>query len=297
MDNIEISVDSCTSINVFLKPEYQIHKYISGNKYRKLKYNLQKAKEQTSNTLLTFGGAYSNHLLAVAAAGKEQGFKTIGIVRGEELKTKISENPTLNLCKSFGMHLHFVNREFYRKKNERKQIESFENMFGDFYLIPEGGTNVLAIKGCKEILSESDEKFDYICCPVGTGGTMLGLVESSNENQKVIGFPVLKGGFLQDFITENTLRTNWELRTDYHFGGYAKINEDLITFINWFKSTYNIPLDPVYTGKMLYGVFDLLKKDFFNPNANILVIHTGGLQGIAGMNKVLKRKGLPQILE
>lgn len=195
------------------------------------------------------------------------------------------------------MHLHFVSRESFRKKNEKQFIDILENTFDDFYLIPEGGTNDLAVKGCKEILSESDKKFEYICCPVGTGGTILGLIESSNSNQKVIGFPVLKGDFLQDFIIDNTLKTNWELITDYHFGGYAKINKDLITFINWFKSTYNIPLDPVYTGKMMFGVFDLLKKDFFKPNDDILVIHTGGLQGIAGMNQVLKQKGLPQIIE
>jgi 1-aminocyclopropane-1-carboxylate deaminase len=258
---------------------------------------LLRAKNQESSTLLTFGGAYSNHLLAVAAAGNENNFKTIGVVRGEELKTKISKNPTLKLCEYFGMHLYYVDRDLYRKKNSKQFISSLEKIFGEFYLIPEGGTNDLAIEGCKEILTANDEKFDYICCPVGTGGTILGLIESSKINQNILGFSALKGDFLKNFISENTHRTNWDLCTNYHFGGYAKINEDLISFINWFKLTYAIPLDPVYTGKMMYGVFDLIKKNYFKPNTKILVIHTGGLQGIAGMNNVLKQKGLPQILE
>lgn len=282
---------------LYLKPEYLIHEHISGNKYRKLKYNLQAAKKEGLDTLLTFGGAFSNHITAVAAAGRAFGFKTIGVVRGEELQEKIADNPTLTFAHNQGMRLHFISRELYREKSSVEFVALLKAWFGEFYLLPEGGTNALAVKGCEEILTEADASFDYICCPVGTGGTISGLIHASKEHQKVLGFPALKGGFLAQEIRQWTTKDNWELITDYHFGGYAKINESLITFINWFKATYNIPLDPVYTGKMLYGIFELLKTGYFKPNDRILAIHTGGLQGIKGMNLELNRKKLPLILE
>src|SRR5690606_3967243 len=167
--------------------------------------------------------------------------------------------------------------------------------FGDFYLIPEGGTNHFAIKGCEEILTETDKTFDYICCAVGTGGTISGLINSSFPNQKILGFPALKGDFLQEEISKFANKTNWELIQDYHFGGYAKINPELISFINRFKEIYGIPLDPVYTGKMMFGLFDFMKQGYFPKGSKILAIHTGGLQGIEGMNATLIRKKLPII--
>ncbi|RKE91994.1 1-aminocyclopropane-1-carboxylate deaminase/D-cysteine desulfhydrase [Ichthyenterobacterium magnum] len=282
--------------HLFLKPEYLNHQLISGNKYRKLKYNLTEAKRLKKNKLLTFGGAYSNHISAVAAVGKEFGFKTVGVIRGEELENKIKDNTTLSFAKACGMKFKFVSRNEYKKKTFDDFIEKLKDEFDDFYLIPEGGTNHLAIKGCEEILNNTDKEFDYVCCPVGTGGTISGIINSSHSNQKILGFPALKGDFLREDISKFVAKQNWNLITDYHFGGYAKINKELISFINQFKEDYNIPLDPIYTGKMVFGVLDLKQKGYFPKNSKILIIHTGGLQGIDGMNSVLQKKQMPLIV-
>lgn len=292
--NQKITIDNAT-ISLFIKREDQLHPYISGNKFRKLKYNLAQAKKENKVTLLTFGGAFSNHILAVASAGKEYGFKTIGIIRGEELKDKIADNPTLKKAQDFGMVFDFVTREIYSDKSNPKFIQQLTTQFGDFYLIPEGGTNDLAVKGCEEILNSADEEFDYICCAVGTGGTISGIINCSKSSQQVLGFPALKGDFLREDIRKFVANSNWELITDYHFGGYAKVTEELILFINKFYQKYKIPLDPIYTGKMMFGILDLIEKKYFPINSKILVIHTGGLQGIAGMNAILKQKKQLQI--
>lgn len=280
---------------VSIKRDDLLHPLISGNKFRKLKYNLEEAKKLQHDTLLTFGGAFSNHILAVAAAGNEFGFKTIGIIRGEELAGKYSQNPTLQKAEQLGMNFVFVSREEYRYKAEAKYIEDLRQKYGDFYLIPEGGTNALAVKGCEEIVTLDDAEFDYVCCAVGTGGTISGIINCSKPCQKVLGFPALKGDFLQQDIRKFATKDHWELITDYHFGGYAKTTPQLIDFMNDFYDQYKIPLDPIYTGKMVFGVFDLIKKNYFSKNAKILLIHTGGLQGIKGMNIVLKNKNVTQI--
>ena len=288
-------------ISLFLKREDQIHPYISGNKYRKLKYNILQAKYENKSTLLTFGGAYSNHISAVAFAGKEYGFKTIGIIRGEELQNNfrelIQQNATLKFAHENGMRFKFISRSVYRQKHSSEFIDKLKNEFADFYLIPEGGTNNFAIQGCEEILNTSDGDLNFICCAVGTGGTISGLVNSSNQKQIVLGFPALKGDFLTKEIDKFTIQNkNWSLITDYNFGGFGKINLDLINFINRFFQETEIPLDPIYTGKMMYGIVDLIKKNFFEKGTKILAIHTGGLQGIDGMNSLLKRKKLPLIM-
>lgn len=280
-------------IRLCLKREDTIHPFISGNKYRKLKYNLIEAKNQDKSTLLTFGGAFSNHIAATAFAGFEQGIPTIGVIRGEELTDKWQSNPTLKLAYEHGMQFHFVSRSEYRLKNEPSFLQNLKARHGDFYLLPEGGTNTLAVKGCVEILTESDAQFDYICSAVGTGGTMAGLINASRAHQTVLGFPALKGDFLTHEIQKYSHNGQWRLIMDYHFGGYAKLNAELVEFINLFKQKTGIPLDPIYTGKMLFGIFDLIKQDFFTPGTQILAIHTGGLQGIKGMNLVLKKKNLP----
>lgn len=285
----------CITNQILVKPEYLNHPSVSGNKYSKLKYNLIEARQLGFNTLLTFGGAFSNHIAAVAAAGKEFEFKTIGVIRGDELFSKIEENTTLKFAREQGMQLKFISRSKYRTKDEDVFKNELLEEFGDFYLIPEGGTNEFAIKGCEEILTEDDKTFDFICCPVGTGGTISGIINSSSSLQKVIGFPALKGQFLNDEIRKYATKSNWELCTDYHFGGYGKINLELIEFINGFKNKFGMPLDPVYTGKMMFGIFDLLQKNYFHKNAKILAIHTGGLQGIDGMNQILKSRRLPLI--
>jgi 1-aminocyclopropane-1-carboxylate deaminase len=294
--NQHVNIPENTGVALYVKREDKIHAFVSGNKYRKLKYNLLQADKLGFKTLLTFGGAYSNHIAAVASAGHILGFKTIGVIRGDELENLANENPTLSFAKDLGMQFKFVSREDYRQKTSTSFIEKLQTEFGDFYLIPEGGTNHLAVKGCEEILSGDDKDFDYICCAVGTGGTIAGLINCSKPSQQVLGFPALKGDFLQQDISKFASKNNWKLITDYHFGGYAKINEELVAFINAFKNKYHIPLDPVYTGKMMFGIFDLIEKGYFQKGTKILAIHTGGLQGISGMNAVLKNKNLPIIV-
>lgn len=291
--NQSINIQFPNDISLTIKREDLIHPFVSGNKFRKLKYNLLQAKAENKTTLLTFGGAFSNHIAAVAYAGKEQGFKTIGIIRGDELLDKIEENPTLKFAQENGMQFEFVSREEYRLKAEKSFIEKLKDKFGDLYLVPEGGTNELAVKGCEEILTEQDSVFNYVCCAVGTGGTISGLINSALPNQKILGFPALKGDFLTDEIRIFAKKDNWNLISDYHFGGYGKINLELIEFINTFFEKTKVPLDPIYTGKMVFGVIDLISKNYFPAHSKILLIHTGGLQGIDGMNIKLKQKKLP----
>lgn len=293
--NQPIILPSKYDVKLYLKREDNIHPFISGNKYRKLKYNIEAAKNLAVSTLLTFGGAYSNHIAAVAFAGKTFNFKTIGVIRGEELETKIDNNPTLTFAKQCGMQFKFITRELYRQKNTNHFIEILKKEFNDFYLIPEGGTNTNAVKGCEEILTHADSCFNFICAPVGTGGTISGLINSLQPNQQVLGFPALKGSFLQEDISKFVSNKKWSLNLEYHFGGYAKVNKELIHFINRFKKEQNIQLDPVYTGKMMFGIFNLIEKGYFPKGSKILAIHTGGLQGIKGMNSILKNKNLPLI--
>jgi|TARA_B110000967_G_scaffold123702_1_gene126308 1-aminocyclopropane-1-carboxylate deaminase len=279
-----------------IKPDYLIHPTVSGNKFRKLKYNLQTARFGNYKGLLTFGGAFSNHIAATAAAGQELKIPTVGVIRGEELISQVNSNPTLRYAKSCGMHLEFVSRSTYKIKTDPAYLQQLLTTFKDYYLIPEGGTNDLAIKGCEEILTEKDHSFDIICCPVGTGGTMAGLINGSLPTQKIIGFPALKGHFLKEDICKFATQSNWELCEDYHFGGYAKVDSKLINFMNEFKSTYKIPLDPVYTAKMMYGIFDGIRSGEIPKTAKVLAVHTGGLQGIEGMNLWLKQKNLKEIV-
>ena len=281
-------------VDLFIKREDEIHPFVSGNKFRKLKYNLLEARNQHKKTLLTFGGAFSNHIIATAIAGKMNGFRTIGIIRGDELATDfqktILENLTLQKAHENGMMFEFVSREIYRTKTSKEFLQQITAKFGDFYLVPEGGTNEFAIKGCEEILTTQDLNFDYICCAIGSGGTIAGLINASGKHQKVIGFPALNGDFLTTEIEKYVIKNNWFLQNEYHFGGYAKFNTSLIRFINEFKNETTIQLDPVYTAKMMFGLLDMVKNDNFEKGTKILAIHTGGLQGIQGFNQKLKSK-------
>ncbi|WP_298426524.1 pyridoxal-phosphate dependent enzyme [uncultured Kordia sp.] len=292
----EVLLNFDADVRLFIKREDMIHPFVSGNKFRKLKYNLAEANKQNQRTLLTFGGAFSNHIAAVAAAGKIHKFQTIGIIRGEELISKVETNPTLQFAVDNGMQLKFITRENYRKKTSKEFLGQLTAEFGRFYTIPEGGTNSLAVKGCAEIITETEKDFDTICCAVGTGGTIAGISKGAYAHQKVIGFPALKGDFLQEEIKPYVSTDNWTLINAYHFGGYGKVTDELIQFINTFKNQTEIPLDPIYTGKMLYGIIDLIKKGHFAKQNRILAIHTGGLQGIEGMNRKLQRKGQKTIL-
>ncbi len=282
---------------------------ISGNKWYKLKYSLQDAQQQGYTTLLSFGGPYSNHLHALAGAGKKHHFKTIGIIRGEE---HYPFNPTLADLKTLGMQLYYINRKDYRRKHEpefirhlleRLQTEHFLSKQESVYVIPEGGTNTLAIKGAAEITELIPNNTDYVCVACGTGGTIAGIIHGLNKKHshtKVVGFPALKGAqFLEQEINKllklpplsvQTVQTqnNWELVYNYHFGGFGKMTPELARFIIEFEQKHSIPLDPIYTGKMMYGIVELINNNYFPPHSRILIIHSGGLQGRRGMDAKIK---------
>jgi 1-aminocyclopropane-1-carboxylate deaminase/D-cysteine desulfhydrase-like pyridoxal-dependent ACC family enzyme len=261
---------------------------VSGNKFYKLKYNLEKAKEEGHFQILTFGGAFSNHIYATAAGANEKGLKAIGIIRGEEI---LPLNPTLAFAKDKGMLLHYLNRSTYRLKNTAEILDALSAQFGRFYHIPEGGTNALAIQGASEILSQEDKRFDFVSLSIGTGGTFGGISSSLAANQQLLGFSSLKGSFIHQEILNllqehvNPPPSNYQILDEYHFGGYGKHNKILLDFIKDFYSQTGIPLDPIYTGKMMFGLFDLINKGFFEKGAKILAIHTGGLQGNIGFNQ------------
>ncbi len=277
------------NIQFFIKRDDLIDQQISGNKFRKLKYNLDQARKEGQDTLLTFGGAYSNHIHAVAAAGSKYGFKTIGIIRGEEYNPL---NATLSFAASNGMKLHYISRKRYKEKDNGSFLHQLHEDFGRFYLLPEGGSNTEAVRGCSEIIQELDIEYDVITVSCGTGCTMAGILAGLDGKKYVVGFPALKNG---DFLKKDIFRfirsyndkiyLNWHLETGYHFGGYARYSEKLIDFINEFKQQFQIQLDPIYTGKMIFGIFDLVKKVSFNHFKKIIAIHSGGLQGIKGFNE------------
>ena len=274
-------------ISLFIKREDLNHPHMSGNKWHKLKYNLQNAINEDKGTLLTFGGAYSNHIYAVAAAGKIFNLRTIGIIRGEE---HLPLNPTLSFAVENGMQIYYIDRKSYRKKESSEIINQLQEKFGDYYLLPEGGTNELAVKGCSEIISKIDIDFDYICCPCGTGGTLAGLISGLNGNKFALGFAVLKGAsFLKDNVNSllknfnESSFLNWHVNLDYHFGGYARTNSILLDFVNRFTSITKILVEPIYTGKMLFGIYDLAEKGCFEEGSQIIAVHTGGLQGLKGL--------------
>lgn len=267
----------------------RLHPEISGNKWFKLKYNLEEAEKQKKSTILTFGGAWSNHIAATAAACNLQGFKSIGIIRGEQLLT-----PTLVEAKAKGMQPHFISREAYRRKDDEGFIRQLVHEFDDPYIIPEGGDNALGIKGCKEILAGVNQhEFSHLCCAVGTGTTLAGLIEIADPGIRIIGFPALKNAkYLIDKIrgdlSKNNESKSWQLNMDYHFGGFAKATPALTIFIHHFYDQYHIPLDFIYTGKMMYGTMDLVKNNYFPSGSRILAIHTGGLQGNRSLPETYK---------
>ncbi|GAA0871372.1 pyridoxal-phosphate dependent enzyme [Gangjinia marincola] len=290
-----IYTDKKNHVSLYIKREDLIHPTVSGNKLRKLNYNLAYAEEKNFSTLLTFGGAFSNHIAATAEAAKRCGFKSVGIIRGEELGNNIAKtfqnNHTLKQAHENGMELRFISRAAYRGKETQEFLDNINAKYPNAYILPEGGTNALAIKGCEEILTKEDYIFDYVTCASGTGGTVAGIINSAQKHQQVLAFSALKGDFLQREIEKFTHSKRWKLMTSYHFGGYAKVPVKLVDFINDFKRDYGILLDPIYTGKMLYGIIDLIKNEYFAPHSKILAIHTGGIQGIHSINTRLKAGG------
>ncbi len=273
-------------VELWLKRDDLTHPHIQGNKWRKLKYNLVEAKQEGHKVLLTFGGIYSNHIYAMAAAGREYEFKTIGIIRGEPAD---EPTDTLRFAASCGMRLLYMDRTHYRLKEDPDSIESLHVQLGDFYMVPEGGTNLLALQGCVEMVAEIKRDYDYLCMATGTGGTIAGAISALYGRKKAIGFSSLKGTDtlstrVSELVSEFTDSSfaNWHINFDYHCGGYARVTPELIDFIKAFKRDQLTQLEPVYTGKMMYGIYDLIRKGYFARGTRIVAVHTGGLQGLCG---------------
>jgi len=270
-------------IKLWIKREDLIHPHLSGNKWRKLEFNLEEMRKQQKRGILTFGGAYSNHIYATAAAGNLFDFPTIGIIRGE---VTLPLNGTLSFAKESGMQLEYIDRTTYRDKEKLSEIYQYK--YPDYYLLPEGGTNIHAIPGSARTVTEIRDQLprfpDYICLACGTGGTLAGIVKGLEGNSQALGFSVLKGEFHRRDVQELLIKAkikdpdNWSINLNYHFGGYARKSEKLNQFITSFKTKFNIPLEWIYTGKMMYGVFDLIEKGFFPKGSRIVVIHTGGVR-------------------
>ena len=269
-------------VRLYLKRIDLVHSFISGNKWYKLKYNIKEAIRLKKKTILTFGGAFSNHIAATSYAARNKGLNSIGIIRGEE---RLPHNSTLNFAIKQGMVLHYISRSDYRLKNTANFRQNIKDKYGEFYLVPEGGSNELAVKGTREIINCGDAH-DYICCSVGTGGTIKGIIQASTIKQQNIGFLAVNYyDQIYSSINRCVEKQNWSLINHYLFGGYAKYNQNLINFIINFNRRNQIPLDAIYTGKMMFGIFDLIAQDYFPIGSKILAIHTGGLQGNKGMNE------------
>jgi 1-aminocyclopropane-1-carboxylate deaminase len=298
--NQQFKTYSHLGIVIDIKREDLLHPVVSGNKLRKLKYNVKQAIVDQYDTLLTFGGAFSNHIAATAAAGKIVGIKTIGIIRGEELgldleKTMVS-NATLAMAHKHGMRFKFVNRTRYREKSSHSFQEELKAEYGRFYNIPEGGTNELAVQGTCEILTDYDRRYyDVIVVAAGTGGTAAGIINSSNPDQEVYVFSALKGDFLKKDIENWVNGKTFQFIDETTFGGYARSTNALVDYMNLRFRESGIPLDPIYTSKMMYGIEHLVQSGVIKGKTRILAIHTGGLQGINGYNLKLAKKGRTSI--
>ncbi|GAA5007896.1 pyridoxal-phosphate dependent enzyme [Acinetobacter puyangensis] len=274
-------ISFANDISITIKRLDLVHPNISGNKFFKLKYNLLAARQLGYNRLLSFGGAYSNHIFALAHAAYEYGFHSIGVIRGQELQHQ-SLNATLATAKKLGMQLEFISRQDYRLKHTAEFLQQLQQRYPDAYIIPEGGSNALAVQGCEEILTEYDrENFDVICCAVGTGGTISGLINRSSTQQHVIGFSALKGDFLKAEIQQWTTKNNWSVYSEETFSGYGKFNTTLTDFIAEIQQQYDVPLEPIYTGKAFYQLYKMMQDNHFPASTRILFIHTGGLQAFA----------------
>jgi len=267
------------NISLYIKREDLIHPLVNGNKYRKLKYNLA----TKPNFIITFGGAFSNHIHATASAGKLYNIPTVGIIRGESDE----KNPTLLYAQSCGMKLYFIDRTSYKLKENSKKVKEIISNYKNPLILPEGGNNILARKGTSEVANEINNHFldiDIIALSAGTGGTASGVLSKKKKEQGLLVFSALKGDFLKDEIISMSGSSDFTLQTDYHFGGYARTNQKLISFINNFYENYQIVLDPIYNGKGLYGIIELIKKKHFAKGSKILWILTGGQQGNTAWN-------------
>jgi 1-aminocyclopropane-1-carboxylate deaminase len=278
LHRVDLSELKERDVTIDLVRDDLLHPMIAGNKWWKLKHALIHAAEQGKNTLVTFGGAYSNHLLAVAGAGHLFGFKTVGLVRGDEARAL---NPVLSQAQRWGMHLEGISRERYRQKHDPAFTRQLETQWSPCLVLPEGGSGPLAVKGTREMVERLTTPHDYVCCSVGTGGTLAGIVSGAQKDVTALGFSSLKGGAFLEKEVERLLEghpigaQHWSIETRYHFGGYAKSDETLRAFCQSFEQTQNVALDPVYTGKMMFGLMDLVRKNTFPPQTRIIAYHTG----------------------
>ena len=276
-------------VNITVKRDIASDFMLTGNKYRKLKYNLIEFYKKRYDGIATLGGPFSNHLAATSSLCEHFRVKSIGFVRGDEMNNK--SNPTMEHCINAGMHLEFLKREDYKLKFFSKKVKKILSK-RNLYLIPEGGANNFGIKGSSEMIGSFDHTFDTICLAVGTGGTMLGVSRAIKNDQNLLGFlSVDDNSRINDISNNIDSSINYTLIKEFTFGGFGKFSNDLILFINSFKKKYKIPLDPIYTGKVLFGIFTLINNHNWSWGKNILFIHTGGLQGINGFNFLQKKKG------
>lgn len=288
IDAIHLPELESKGISLAIKRDDLIDDQVSGNKLYKLRLNVEEAKKEGKETILTFGGAYSNHIAATAKYCQDQALNSIGIIRGERPEKL---NPTLQLAEQNGMLLNFISRTDYRMKNEPEFLERMKSAFNDPFIIPEGGANLLGIEGSKDIINDNCAQYDFIVTAMGTGTTFAGLVQSAKPNQKVIGIPIHKHDeLIRDIIQvdptfEEISNERFEVLGGYHFGGYAKWTNELLAFIRTFHRSTSIKLEPVYTGKAMYGCIDLIQKSHFPAGSKILFIHTGGLQAIPGFEE------------
>ncbi len=263
-------------VHLQLKRDDLISRDVPGNKWRKLRHNLEAARHQGFTRLLTFGGAYSNHIRATAAAGRHLGFETVGVIRGEARRPL---NDSLAYARAHGMALTYLDRATYRRKTEPAVVAELTREFGPCYVLPEGGSNGLAVRGTAELVGEITTGFDVLCCATGTGGTLAGIAAGLRGPQRALGFAVLNGGrFLDDEVRRlqleafGTVTTNWDIDTGFHFGGYAKRRPALDSFIEAFRDRHGITLDWVYEAKMLYGLFARAEAGGFEPGTRVVAV-------------------------
>lgn len=293
LEPLDLKHSQQKQLNVFLKRDDKIHPIVCGNKWRKLKYNLLKIKQQQSKEVISFGGCWSNHLHALGWCCHRLQIPLIAMVRGEPGRYK---SAMISDLEKWDAEIHWLSREDYRLKNDKNWLQQLQDKFKQAVIIPEGGSNQLALQGvielAKEAIEQSSQPIDYFCAAVGSGGTLAGLIKAFEATHtRVIGIPVLKGASdLEKRInhlldSDGTNSQNWELVEGYEFGGYAKYNELLCSYVQEFYEQSQILLEPIYTAKLLWGIEDLIQKDFFRKGSNLVILHSGGLQGLRGINK------------
>lgn len=293
LERVYVEEADLASLEFYIKRDDLIHPWLSGNKYRKLKYNLQKIKTEGIGTLITFGGPFSNHLYAAAGACALMDIKGVGIVRGEV----DAQNPTLRFCFEHGMDIFGTSRDDYRLKEKSKILATVATGYPDYTVLPEGGTNELAMPGCMEMVGEIRSQLgrspDYIVLSAGTGGTAAGILMALPPESRLIVFPALKTDHMYDEILKLSAYKNRgrvSVISDFHFGGYAKVTDELLDFITLFWNKTGVPLEHIYTAKAMYGLLNLTRQGFFKPGSTIVFVHTGGLQGLAGLEYLTNKR-------